>query len=204
LIACPGCYLRLKGAHIHLKRNVGLQYTYNAAWERPFDNDLHIIHFFELLDRLRQAEDFPKIGRLKKMRIAPYYGCMLAHPPILKGHNFYGLMEKIIATFGGQPLNWPYAARCCGTFLTVARPDIAAKMVTQIVNGAIETGAECIVTACAMCHMNLEVRSPKYNKIPIFHFSEIMALALELPVSETWFSRHLIDPKPLLDKKGMI
>ena len=45
LIACPGCYLRLKGAHIHLKNDPGLQREYKKNWGRPFDPDLRIIHF---------------------------------------------------------------------------------------------------------------------------------------------------------------
>ncbi len=204
LVACPGCYLRLKCTHIHLKNDVALQREYKSNWGRSFDHDLRIIHFFELLDLINHTEGFHDIGRLKHLRIAPYYGCMLAHPPELKDHNFYGLMENIITSLGGTSVKWPYAARCCGTFLTVARPDIVTQMVEQIVNGAIDTEAECIVTACAMCHLNLEVRSPKHNKIPIFHFSEILALALGLPTSKAWFSRHLIDPTPLLEKKGMI
>jgi heterodisulfide reductase subunit B len=77
-------------------------------------------------------------------------------------------------------------------------------MVNQIVNGAVDADAECIATACAMCHLNLELRSPKHNKLPIFHFSEIIAFALGIPTPKSWFSRHLIDPTPLLQEKGLI
>jgi len=54
-----------------------------------------------------------------------------------------------------------------------------------------------------MCHLNLEIRSPRRKKMPIFHFSEILALALGLPVPDRWFERHLIDPKPLLREKRL-
>jgi hypothetical protein len=36
------------------------------------------------------------------------------------------------------------------------------------------------------------------NRLPIFHFSEILALALGAEGYETWFVRHLVDPRPLL------
>ena len=55
--------------------------------------------------------------------------------------------------------------------------------------------------ACAMCHMNLEVRCNLKQKIPVLHFSEILSLALGLGGKDeyrNWFSRHLIDPRPLL------
>jgi heterodisulfide reductase subunit B len=48
--------------------------------------------------------------------------------------------------------------------------------------------------------MNLEVRCSLKEKVPILHFSEIISLALGIGKSEYngWFSRHLVDPKPLL------
>ena len=77
---------------------------------------------------------------------------------------------------------------------------VAEPMVNEIIQGAIDAGADCIVTACAMCHMNLEVRCSLKEKVPVLHFSEIISLALGIAKSEYkgWFSRHLVDPKPLL------
>jgi heterodisulfide reductase subunit B len=113
-------------------------------------------------------------------------------------------MENVIVALGGIAIGWAFSARCCGTFLTAARPDIVSPIINQITKGAILAGADCIVTACAMCHLNLEIRSHKPNQLPIFHFSEMLSLALGLEVSDTWFSRHLIDPRPLLSKKQLI
>jgi heterodisulfide reductase subunit B len=112
-------------------------------------------------------------------------------------------MEKTLAQLGLQPVNWSHASQCCGTFLTVARPDIVTPKVNSIMQGAAESGADCIVTACAMCHMNLEVRCALKNPVPIFHFSEILSLAFGPSHHKDWFSRHLIDPRPLLKRKGL-
>jgi heterodisulfide reductase subunit B len=109
-------------------------------------------------------------------------------------------MEKILTNLGASPEKWSFSSRCCGTFLTVARPEVVEPMVNEIIQGAIDAKADCIVTACAMCHMNLEVRCSLKEKVPILHFSEIISLALGIGKSEYkgWFSRHLVDPKPLL------
>ena len=113
-------------------------------------------------------------------------------------------MENVIDALGAESMAWPFPARCCGTFLTAARPDIVTPIINQITQGAIRAGADCIVTACAMCHMNLEIRSTKPNQLPIFHFSEILALSLGHNVPDSWFARHLIDPRPLLERKGLL
>jgi heterodisulfide reductase subunit B len=202
LVACPSCILRLRNAHLHLKNDQRAQEHYARTWGKPFKPDLEILHFFEFLDRL-DLLNFSKdrTKRLEGLRFVPYYGCMLARPPIMRHEkNYHGLMEKILSSLGATPEKWSFSSRCCGTFLTVARPEVVTPMVNEIIAGAKDAGADCIITACAMCHMNLEVRCNLKEKIPVLHFSEILSLALGIGKDEYrgWFSRHLVDPKPLL------
>jgi len=60
--------------------------------------------------------------------------------------------------------------------------------------------ADCLVTACAMCQLNLEIRATTKTRLPVFHFSEVLALALGAEDYEDWFARHLVDPRPLIHK----
>lgn len=202
LVACPSCLLRLRSAYLHLEEDQRSRRHYEKMWHKPFDPKLQIMHFFEFLgqiDLLAYSRD--GIRRLEGLRFVPYYGCMLARPPIMRHEkNYFGLMEKILINLGANSEKWSFSSRCCGTFLTVARPEVVEPMVNEIIRGAIDARADCIVTACAMCHMNLEVRCSLKEKVPILHFSEIISLALGIGKSEYrgWFSRHLVDPKPLL------
>ena len=118
--------------------------------------------------------------------------------------NFYGLMEKVLLSLGAEPVNWLNSARCCGTFLTASRPDIATRTVADIMAGAETSGAECIVTACVMCQMNLEIRSELPGKTPIFRFSELLELSMGMGGDMQWLRRHLIDPRPLLKRRKLI
>jgi len=130
---------------------------------------------------------------------------MQARPPALRHDpNRFGLMEAVIGQTGATALPWSFAARCCGTFLTAARPDIVAPMVNAINAGAASAGADCIVTACAMCHLNLESRCTLRDPVPILHFSELLARAAGMPHDsqfDRWLSRHIIDPRPMLRRK---
>ncbi|MEH0022921.1 MAG: heterodisulfide reductase-related iron-sulfur binding cluster [Desulfobacter sp.] len=203
LVACPGCFLRLKHAQMDLAGDPEKQAKYQAMFGLPYHPDTELVHFFELLVQMDKAGRFKGLERrLNNLRIAPYYGCMLARPPRMRNErNFFGLIEKTMTAFGGEALQWPFYARCCGTFLSVSRPDIAGKQVNHIMEGAIRAGAECIVTACAMCHLNLEIRCNPENRIPVFHFSELLSLAVEGHAPKDWLKRHLIDPKPLLERR---
>lgn len=206
LVACPSCYQRLKHSQLKLKESESAQEIYYEMWGKPFNPDLEIITFFELLAEMAGADSLKAhAGRLKGLNIAPYYGCMLSRPPSLrKERSFHGLMEKVLATMGATTLRWNNAVKCCGTFLSVSRPDIAAKNVQAIVDEAASVKADCIVTACAMCHLNLEIRCKLPGKIPVLHFSEILSLAAGIGSERSWFKRHLIDPRPMLRAKRLI
>ena len=205
LVACPGCYLRLRQAKLELEREPGEQARYEETFGRPFHPELKLLHFFELLVELEAAGKFKGLGdRLNRLKIAPYYGCMLARPPgMRRDKNFFGVIERVMSALGGDPLQWGYSARCCGTFLSVTRPRVAENMVNRIMSGAVAAGAECIVTACAMCHLNLEIRCLPENRIPVFHFSELLSLAVEGHAPRDWLKRHLIDPVPVLAGRGL-
>ena len=56
-----------------------------------------------------------------------------------------------------------------------------------------------------MCHLNLEIRSEAEERaLPIFHFSEILSLAIQHEDTGSYFARHLIDPRPMLKQCQLI
>lgn len=206
LVACPSCLLRLKGIQEQLRNDLSAQADYENKWGKPFNPNLKICHFFEFLEESGLKPVFPAdTPGLGELKYAAYYGCMLARPPALnREKNHHGIMEKTLAKMGASCVDWHHKSRCCGTFLTVARPDVVTPIVNEIVGDAMDAGAECIITACAMCHMNLEVRCSIKNPIPVLHFSEVLSLAMGTTVHNTWFTRHLINPVPLLRSKGLL
>ncbi len=202
LVACPNCLLRLNGARLHLKNDPEALKRLEAEFGRSIDAEMKILHFFELLATV-DLKSLEGPG-LKGLRFVPYYGCMMARPPgMMDERPEQGQMEAALKSLGAEPIRWGYASRCCGTFLSVARPDVVTPMVDDIIKGAVKAGAECIITACAMCHMNLEVRHTISKKVPILHFSEALSLAIG-ESDKDWFTRHLIDPRPLLRSKRLI
>ncbi len=208
LVACPSCNLRLRHARHKLRWDEAAQRSYQQWFGSQADVNLEIVHFFELLDQV----DWFRVNKqahvsLHGLKIAPYYGCMLARPPVMRREkNYHGLMEGILSKLGATPVTWGYASRCCGTFLSVVRPDVVTPMVHEIIDGAANAGAECLVTACSMCQLNLEVRSDGQAQLPIFDISEILALVLGRFQANTdaFLSRHLIDPRPLLQAKHIL
>ena len=199
---CPRCLHYLRSAQQCLKADPETREGLEAKWGRPIDTDLEIIHFMEVL--VRYGLDRLKANArrsLKGLRFVPYYGCTLARPPRLaKEKYFQGEMESILTALGGEAVPDALMHRCCGSFLSATDPEIVTPLVQEIIGSAVAAKADCLVTACALCQLNLEIRNTNKAKIPIFHFSEILALALGADDYEEWFVRHLVDPRPVIQK----
>jgi heterodisulfide reductase subunit B len=89
-------------------------------------------------------------------------------------------------------------------------------LVDRLVRAAREAGAEALVTACPMCMANVDGRQryrggrplprpakPGYEPLPIFYFTELMALAYGQPLGKV-LGKHLVDPRPLLGVLGLL
>ena len=131
---------------------------------------------------------------LKGLRFVPYYGCTLAQPPRLARKKYFqGEMETILTALGAEPVHDALMHRCCGSFLSATDPEVVTPLVNEIIDSAVASKANCLVTACAMCQLNLEIRCTAKTRLPIFHFSEILALALGARItrsgsSATWWT----------------
>jgi len=120
-------------------------------------------------------------------------------------------MDNIIKSLGADIKDWSYKTDCCGGSLMFTRPDIAKKLTAKLLDMAEEAGADCIVAGCPICQTNLDSRqkeisidSGKQYNMPVFYFTELMGLAFGKPSVKKWLSRHMVDPRPLLEEKGLI
>ena len=203
---CPRCLYHLREAHLRLQREPETLRAQERRWGRPISLDLKVIHFLEVLVRLGRARlQQGQVRDLNGLKFVPYYGCTVFRPPTLRQGTYYqGELGNVLTMLGGVAFTRALTHRCCGSFLTAARADVVTPLVNEIMESAVATGAECLVTSCAMCQLNLEIRCTWEPKLPIFHFSEILALALGAKDYEGWFTRHLVDPRPLLKARSLI
>ena len=79
------------------------------------------------------------------------------------------------------------------------------KLMARIFEDAIGRGANAIVTACPLCHMNLDAfqrdvgaELGKDVSMPVFYFTELLALAMGLEGTAKWFKGHLTSPAPVV------
>ena len=86
------------------------------------------------------------------------------------------IMEDFITAIGATPVKYPYRNECCGGYVTLEDPALAAKKGTQVAASALDQGAELMVTACPLCLYNLTKNAP--GRLPVKYFTELLAQAL--------------------------
>ncbi len=196
LVPCAACYQRLRAADLALRKNP-------EFWDvSSYSPDFHIIHISTFL----AAEDIS--ARIKEslrltfnnMPIACYYGCLsLRHPKITGAHQFEmpTTLETIVGSIGAAPVKWSHRTECCSGSLTMARPDIARKLVGDISVAAKRGGAAAFVTDCPMCQANLESRQLDNNaeeSLPVFYATELIAAAIAGDYPQKQGRVHLVAP----------
>ncbi|MFH1335959.1 MAG: CoB--CoM heterodisulfide reductase iron-sulfur subunit B family protein [Candidatus Zixiibacteriota bacterium] len=208
---CPACFLRLKIAEKKLKENGS---RYDLGFTYP--GGIKINH---LLDYICEPEPLKRIRAkiirpLEGLRVVCYYGCLTVRPPKMtdaKNHENPQNMDKLMELLGAEPIPWSFKTDCCGGSLTLTRIDIVRRLVNRLFNMAIESEADCIVTACSLCQANLDTREAEaaqafqqnYN-LPVYYFTELLGLSLGLSGIDSWLGRHIVNPRSLLEKKGLL
>jgi len=200
LVICPGCNLRLREGLYALQKDEAQE-----EFRHLFGEKLHFPQVVHLVEALGEVDwSFLDGTPLKGLRLAPYYGCLLFAPPEIRSPRLHlGLLEETLSRLGAEVKTWRFASQCCGTYLSLVRPDLVMEIVSKMMFEAHQRGIEALVTPCVMCQMNLEMRAEGHSRVPVFHLAEILALALGR-ANEGWFRRHLIDPRPLLAEKGLL
>ena len=98
---------------------------------------------------------------LGEFRPACYYGCLLTRPP--RDVQFDDCeqpssMETLLAALGAEPVDWNYKTECCGAGMTLADEETVLDLSHKILSDAAAHEASCIVVACPMCHVNLDMK----------------------------------------------
>ncbi|MDZ7844589.1 MAG: heterodisulfide reductase-related iron-sulfur binding cluster [Anaerolineales bacterium] len=113
-------------------------------------------------------------------------------------------LDQLMEALGAEVHDWSYKTTCCGAGHSLTRPDIVVDLSGTLINQAKKAGAEAIVVACPLCHLNLDARQFQMEvgePLPIFYFTQLMAVALDLPPKTAALKKNVVDPHPLLVEK---
>jgi len=216
-VLCSFCYNSLKRANLLMKNDQVKRKTLNDFMEeeKGYNGEVEVVHILEVLrDDVGWGNIAEKVKiSLKGLKVVPYYGCTLLRPQEVAIDHVEKptILRSLMETIGAEVIEFPYATECCGSFQIIGNPDYITQRAWDILSSALRRGAEALVLTCPLCHFNLGERQqelvPRYSDfkgIPIFYFSQLLALSLGLGSQVCHFELNYGDPLPLLKSKKLI
>jgi len=202
-VPCAMCFSRLKFTLHELKDKNVMDLVSRAIGQSP-DGSVVVEHLLKVLsdENISLSVKRPLAG----LKVACYYGCLLVRPQTVVDFDDEEnpqMMDRLLVQLGAESIDWGLKTACCGASMPFARPDIVKKLSSRILSHARESGADCIAVACPMCHSNLDMYQEGNASLPIFYFTQLMGLALGFSPKEMLLDKHVTDPLPLLNTKGL-
>jgi len=145
---------------------------------------------------------------LRGLRVACYYGCLLARPrevSIFDDAENPRLMDDCMEAIGAEPVEWPHRTECCGAAYSLTNPGMAMRLTGEILSMAKESGADCVAVACPLCQSNLDLRQKDIEsqrnekfQLPVFYFTQLIGLSFGLPSRRLGLHRLVVNPAKIL------
>ncbi|MFH1732661.1 MAG: CoB--CoM heterodisulfide reductase iron-sulfur subunit B family protein [Planctomycetota bacterium] len=206
-IPCPGCFNAVKKAQHALSNDPDMRTKLEDILEFDYKGGLEVKAMHDVvldvgLDKVRGAVKTPLSG----LKVVSYYGCALVRDPeiVQMGDCENPLfLDEIVTALGAEAQDWSYKTDCCGADLAMTHGKIAGEIADKIAGMAIEAGADCMMASCGLCQVNLDMRQSGETKLPVFYFTELMGIAMDLPGRERWWDMHIVSPRPLLRSLGL-
>jgi succinate dehydrogenase / fumarate reductase cytochrome b subunit len=175
----------------------GLSYERGADWWNK--NFLWLLVEEIGIDKLAKKVVRP----LEGLRIAPFYGCYIVRPTKRLGFadhpNRDRYLDILIEVLGAEPVRYAGSHKCCGFPLITMNRTTSLRQAGRHLADAIDAGADCLVTPCPLCHLNLDMQQPAAQKyverdldVPVLHLPQMVGLALGLEPKQLGMDKHVV------------
>jgi heterodisulfide reductase subunit B2 len=203
LAPCPMCSMELIKAQSVMAASDEARREMSEIVELPIRGDTRVVNLIQVMQQVGQETLKNKMTRpLAEFRPACYYGCLLTRPPETLRFDdceHPESMETILRGLGAEPVEWNFKTECCGAGMTMADEDVVLDLSHKILCNAKEHGANCIVVACPMCHVNLDMKQADIERrfgcrhdLVVYYLSDLVGLAVGLTEQELGIDRHFV------------
>jgi succinate dehydrogenase / fumarate reductase cytochrome b subunit len=158
------------------------------------------------LDTLRSKVKRP----LTDLRVGPFYGCYIVRPTtrlgISRDNPRDTYLHQVIEALGGTVVDYAGMYKCCGFPIITMNKEASLKQAGRHLGDAIDAEADCLVTPCPLCHLNLDLQQPGAERLagrqlgmPVLHLPQLVGLAFGLEPKELGMSKHVVRPTSVID-----
>ena len=205
LAPCPMCSMELIQVRNQLRESESLRLEMSDIVESPVSGTTKVLNLIQVFQQVGQ-ENIAKVATktLEGYKPACYYGCLLTRPA--RDLQFDDCeqptsLETLLQSLGAEPVEWNEKTECCGGGLTLANDSVIIDLTGKILHNAKKHGANCMVVACPMCHVNLDMKQSAIEKkrneslqLPVYYLSDLVGIALGLSAQELRLDKHFVKP----------
>lgn len=202
LVPCAACYSRLTVTQHELNKEEELKSKISTYVGLPIVGNIEILNVLQFIQKYISKDLKYKLVNPVGFRSACYYGCLLVRPhEILKFDRAEDpqIMDQIMKSIGSDAIDWAFKTECCGAGFSVSKTDVVSRLSGNLIEDAVDRGAEAIIVACPMCHSNLDMRRPEINKymgkdysIPVIYITQAIGMAIGLDDHSLGLHRHFV------------
>lgn len=217
VIPCSSCYSRTLVAQKTLAADPALQNDINAELGHKIGGSIKVSSILEALAPTVTSGELAKkaVRKLEGLKPACYYGCLLTRFPVDVDvpddvENPQG-METICKALGAGPVDWSYKTDCCGASGAVNDAEQSLLLMSRINKDAVARGANCFVTTCPLCQLNVDAYQDQVAKkfgiekqLPVYFITELIGLSMGFDPVEMQIDRHFVDAMGLLKELNLI
>ena len=211
---CQGVFTqanhRLKS---YAERRERINREYLASEGLEYKGTVDVKHFLWVLDEEYGLDKLKGqvVRPLAGLKVAPFYGCYLRRPPELmmpKGfERRRSVLENTVEALGGEVVRISGRSKCCGFPILSSNEDASLSMCGDHTLEARQKGADCVVTPCPLCHLELDGKQADAEKhkhenidMPILHLPQLVGLALGFSPKEMGLDKHLVSTEDVVKK----
>jgi heterodisulfide reductase subunit B len=203
LAPCPMCSMELIKAKKSILDSDTLRKEISDIVELSVEGKTDIVNIIQIFQKIGVENIKNAVKKpLEGISAACYYGCLLTRPPKVvefDDEEQPSSMEAIVTALGGTAVEWNYKTECCGAGMTMANEGTVLELSDKILSNAAAHGANCLVVACPMCHVNLDMKQAdiekRFNKkhgLPVYYLSDLVGLALGLSEQDLAVDKHFV------------
>src|SRR5207245_2767466 len=74
-------------------------------------------------------------------------------------------LHQLIEALGGTVIDYAGAYKCCGFPIITMNKEASLTMAGRNLGDAVDADADCLVTPCPLCHLNLDLQQPLAERL---------------------------------------
>ena len=157
-------------------------------------------------DKIKEAVVKPLTG----LKVTEHNGCHILRPAKYIGFDDPEnpvILKKLIEATGAECLDYMYETDCCGAPIVGVNDKIPLYLAGDKLRNIKAVEAEALITVCPFCHMMFDTNQSRIERtfneaigIPVFHYSQLLGLAMGFSPEELALKDLRVDPSNVVSR----